>query len=129
MNFDNLDYLYEDVKVFGCKHHIENCDKFYAAAKEWAEWGLIEDNIFTKLKKEPKNKHDPYAIQVIGEWRDQDENKFKGVIGYLPKQIAYALGQNLDEKDKIYAEFVSIGPHDEFGYDIIVNILVKYSDF
>lgn len=126
MSFDNLDLLVEDTLVAGVQHNAANCKAFYDAAKSAHEAGFLADDISIQLKREPENPYDSYAVKVIGKWIIEDDRKKSVPLGYLNKDMAWRVGQATEPEDRIYGEFVSIEPHAEFGFDIRINVFVKY---
>lgn len=127
MNFDNLDCLAEDVLVVGGTHYEPALKSFYAAILEADARGALLDDIGIRLKREPDNPYDSYAVQVIGKWIAPDGRKKSGAVGYLPKKVAFLVGVNIDEDDKIFGEFISISPHEEHLFDLRINVFVRYA--
>ena len=127
MNFDDLDYLAEDVLVVGTQHYKDACTKFYNAIVAANEAGVLEDEIGIRLQREPDNLHDSYAVKVFGKLIADDGGRKSAQVGFLHRSMAFKVGENTEEEDKLYGEFVSIEPHVEYGFDIRINVLVKYA--
>ncbi|MCO5080912.1 MAG: hypothetical protein M9955_04550 [Rhizobiaceae bacterium] len=126
MDYLDLDLLIEDTLVVGVQHHIENCRDFYEAAMEAASFDLLEEHIGIRLQRDPGNAFDSYAIKVLGKWIQPDGRKKSALLGYLSKGMAWKVGQETDEEDRLYGEFCSIEPHPDYGYDLRINVYVKY---
>ncbi|MCO5071107.1 MAG: hypothetical protein M9944_07865 [Rhizobiaceae bacterium] len=127
MDFLDLDQVLDDALVVGAHHNLENCKAFYAAVQEAAEYGVIEDDIAIQIRREPNNEFDAYAIKVLGKWTTPEGKSKTAKLGYIHKDLAWKIAQDVSEDDKLYGEFSSIEPHQSFGFDIRVNVYVKYA--
>ena len=46
-----------------------------------------------KLKRDPLNPYDQNAVEVIGHWKDSQGKECSGLLGYIPKELAFRLAQ------------------------------------
>lgn len=129
VDFLDLDEIAHDVLVVGTSHYPDGCKEFYRAAIDAGKWGpaFVYDTIKISLKREPDNPNDSYAIRVSGRWETPEGRRRTVTIGYVPRNTAYMIDENADEEDKLYGEFSSIEPHEEYLFDIRINIYIKYS--
>jgi hypothetical protein len=126
INFDNLEMIIEEALVVGVQHNRDNGAAFYQAAKEALAYGSIEEDIGIVIKRDPGNPHDAYAVQVLGKWPHADGRKKSALLGFLSKEMAWRVGQETDPADKLNGEMCTIEPNSEFGFDLRVNVYVKY---
>lgn len=60
-------------------------------------WGLRKaESAFLMLRREPKNEHDPNAIQVIAHAISKSGKPYNMCIGYIPKDKAVWMAKAMD---------------------------------
>ena len=81
----------DHVSVHGSAHHIEATADFLAGANLALD---AEEAFGVRIKRDPRNAHDSYAIQVIGFWK-VDGREERRLLGFVPRLMAYRIGHEL----------------------------------
>ncbi len=85
--------------------------------------GISRDDIAVGLRREPENKYDGNAVQVLAMVRSL---RIYAVIGYVPRVIAERIAPLMDQGIKIRADFGGIigGYGEKENYGMLVNVSV-----
>ena len=60
-----------------------------------------------EVKRDPLNPYDKNAVEVIGHWKDEKGKECSGLLGYVPKELAYRLAREAPEA-QLYATLETV---------------------
>src|SRR5215204_4345291 len=86
--------LYEHVDVRGEFYRLNNCVRFFQGAVAAMQAG---EPFGIKLRRQPWNWHDLFAIRVYGYWTERRIFRFRRQLhlGYLPRNLARGVARKV----------------------------------
>ena len=95
----------EDAKLIA--QGIEVAGISFEGAKENAFLFAFGKDRSLKLKRDPLNPYDQNAVEVIGNWKDEEGKECSGLLGYIPKELASRLAKEAPSSE-IFATLETI---------------------